>query len=162
MKRWIWIPVLLCLLTGCAAEETFETVADVWAEPTLPQPRSISVVLPGETAMPAMESSSGRVYLSSDYEIYLQTMAGGDLNATVEAMSGFSPEKLTMLTTEQDGSKRHEFVWAAAGEGGDFLGRGIILDDGNYHYTMTVLRSAQEAESSTVVWDGVFSSFRLV
>lgn len=149
----------LTLLTGCAAEETFETVADVWAEQTLPPPASISVALPGETALPVMESDSGRVYLCNDYEVYLQTVEAGNLDGTVRNMSGYPLDQLTVLTTSQDGMDRHEFVWACAGETGDWLGRGVVLDDGNYHYTMTVLRSAQSVENSQVVWDGVFSSF---
>ena len=153
--------LILALLTGCAADETFETVADVWADETLPPPASICVALPGETALPVMESDSGRVYLSNDYEVYLQTLEAGDLEASVKTMSGYSPDQLTMLTTTQDGMDRHEFVWACAGETGDWLGRGIILDDGNYHYTMSVLRSAEAVESSQVVWDGVFSSFHI-
>lgn len=147
------------LLTGCASQGTFETVADIWAEETLPQPASICVALPGETALPAMESDSARVYLSNDYEVYLQTVEAGDLEATVKTMCGYSPDQLTVLSTTQDGMDRHEFVWACAGETGDWLGRGVILDDGNYHYTMTVLRSVESVETSQVVWDGVFSSF---
>ena len=161
MRKWIWLGVLAALLCGCNAQETYETVSDVWAEEALPEPRSILVDLPGESALPVMEQSGGRAYVCNDYEIYIQTMAGGDLNTTVEAMSGFTPERLTVLTTSQGDVSRHEFVWATAGEGGDFLGRGVILDDGNYHYTLSVLRNAQNADSSAVVWDSVFSSFRL-
>ena len=159
----IFVPVLLtlALLTGCAAEETFETVADVWAEQPLPPPASISVALPGEAALPVMENDSGRVYLCNDYEVYLQTVEAGDLEATARNMSGYPTDQLTVLSTEQEGVKRHEFVWACAGETGDWLGRGVVLDDGNYHYTMTVLRSAESVETSQVVWDGVFSSFRI-
>jgi len=157
------VPVLLTLmlLVGCGAEETMETVADVWAEPTLPEPGSIRVALPGETALPVIESDNGRLYLCNDYEVYLQTMESGDLQQTIRTMSGHSPEELTVLTTTQDGMDRYEFVWASAGETGDWLGRGVLLDDGNYHYTMTVLRSADAVETSQVVWDGVFSSFRI-
>lgn len=151
----------LGLLSGCASEATFETVADVWADETLPPPASICVALPGETALPVMESDSGRVYLSNDYEVYLQTVEAGDLEGTVKSMSGYSPDQLTVLTTTRDGMDRHEFVWACTGETGDWLGRGVILDDGNYHYTMTVLRSAETLETSQVVWDGVFNSFRI-
>ena len=103
----------------------------------------------------------GRVYMASDYEIYIQTMEGGDLSATVETMTGFSMDDLTVVSTQQGDAQRHEFVWASAGEEGDLLGRGVVLDDGDFHYTMTVLRNAEKADSSQVVWDGVFSSFRL-
>lgn len=161
MRKRLPVLLVLLLLTGCGAEQTMETVADVWVEPTLPEPGSISVALPGETALPVIESDSGRVYLCNDYEVYLQTLESGDLPDTVRTMSGFSPEELTMVSTTQDGMNRHEFVWASAGETGDWLGRGVILDDGNYHYTMTVLRSAESVETSQVVWDGVFNSFRI-
>lgn len=162
MKKWICTMAAALLLTGCASQPTMETVADILTEPEKPAPRAISVALPGETAMPAMESEAGRLYVASDYEIWVQTMPGGDLDATVEAMSGFPASELTVITTESHGNTRHEFVWATAGEGGDLLGRGVVLDDGNYHYTMTVLRSAETAAKSPVVWDGVFASFKVV
>lgn len=161
MKLVAIIVSVLLLLCGCAAEETYETVMDVWEEVPAPEAKSICVDLPGESAMPVMESDGGRVYVSSEYEIYVQTMPGGDIGATIEEMSGHPQESLTVLSTMQDDAMRYDFVWATAGEGGDLLGRGIILDDGNYHYTMTVLRDADTVQSSTVVWDAVFSSFRL-
>lgn len=151
----------LLLLAGCAAEQTFETVADVWAQPELPEPGSICVALPGETALPVIESDGGRIYLCDDYEVYLQTVEGGDLSGTIQTMCGYSPEELTVLTTQQGGMDRYEFVWASAGETGDWLGRGVVIDDGTYHYTMAVLRDAASIETSQVVWDGVFSSFRI-
>ena len=161
MKLVAIIIAVLLLLCGCAAEETYETVLDVWEEQPLPEARSICVDLPGESAMPVMETDGGRVYVSSDYEIYVQTMTGGDIGATIEEMSGYPQETLTVLSTMQEDAMRYDFVWATAGEGGDFLGRGIILDDGNYHYTMTVLRDADTVQASAVVWDAVLSSFRL-
>ena len=161
VKRWIWIMAAMLMLSGCAAQETYETVMDVWQEQDSLAPRAILVDLPGESALPVMESDGGRAYVASGYEIYIQTMPSGELGATVEAMSGYPQEALTVMSIFQEDVMRHEFVWAAAGEGGDLLGRGIILDDGHHHYTMTVLRNADTAEKSPVVWDSVFSSFRL-
>lgn len=161
MKKWMWVVTLALLLTGCGTTEVMETVADTLLAPEPAHPRAISVILPGETAMPAMEGDMGRVYMASDYEIYIQTMEGGDLSATVETMTGFSMDDLTVVSTQQGDAQRHEFVWASAGEEGDLLGRGVVLDDGNFHYTMSVLRNAEKVDSSQVVWDGVFSSFRL-
>lgn len=161
MKLVATIAAAMLLLCGCAAEQTYETVLDVWQEQQEITPRAICVDLPGESAMPAMDSDGGRVYISSDYEIYIQTLPGGDIDATMQALSGYQREDLTVLSTMQEDTAKYEFVWATAGEGGDLLGRGIILDDGNYHYTMAVLRNADTAQKSAVVWDGVFSSFRL-
>lgn len=161
MKKWMAIGLLALLLSGCAAEETYETVADELVVAAMAQPRSISVELPGEAAVPAVEGESGRMYLCQDYEIYIQTMDAGDLNATIQTVSGYAREDLTVMETEQDSVKRYEFVWASAGEKGDRIGRGVVLDDGNYHYVMTVLRDAETTATSQVVWSDVFGSFSL-
>ena len=66
--------------------------------------------------MPAMESDGGRIYMSADYDICIQTLPGGDLQGTIAAVSGFSGADMTVMTTQDSGCRRHEFVWAAAGE----------------------------------------------
>lgn len=162
MKKWIVAGLLALMLCGCSAEETFETVADVWVTEAAAEKREVSVTLPGEAAVPAVESDSGRMYLCEDYEVYIQTMDAGDLNATIQTVSGYAAEDLTVMETEQDGVARYEFVWVSAGEKGERLGRGVILDDGNYHYVMSVLRDAETTKTSQVVWSEVFQSFRLV
>lgn len=161
MKKCCFLLLMILLLTGCRAEETFETVADELLLPVMAQPGHISVQLPGETALPAIENDNGRIYVCNDYEIVIQTMDAGDLEQTVKTLSGHSREDLTVMETFSDGVSRYEFVWAAAGETGDQTGRAVILDDGNYHYCMSVLRSTDAAEKSQVNWDQVFSSFSL-
>ena len=69
---------------------------------------------------------------------------------------------LTVLETRQGDIDRYDFVWTMAGETGDRLGRAAILDDGNYHYCMSVLRDAQNPKMSQIVWSDVFASFTLV
>lgn len=160
MRKWIVLLLMILLLTGCRAEETFETVADELVQPVMAQPGTISVQLPGETALPVIENDSGRIYVCNDYEIVLQTLPSGDLEETMNALSGYGREDLTVMETFVDGVSRYEFVWASAGETGDQAGRGVILDDGNFHYCMSVLRTA-ENEKSQVNWDQVFSSFTL-
>lgn len=159
MKKCFCLLLMILLLTGCGAEETFETVADEMALPVMAQPGSISVQLPGETALPVFENDNGRVYVCNDYEIVIQTLDAGDLEKTMQTVSGHERENLTVMETFSDGVSRYEFVWAAAGETGEQVGRGVILDDGNYHYCMSVLRDAQSGEKSQVNWDQVFSSF---
>ena len=149
------------LLSGCAAEETFETVADDWVAPVMAQPREISVRLPDNAVAPVLESDSEQVYLSEDYEIVIETLSSGDLNATVQSISGYGKDQLTVMETQWDGVSRYEFVWVSAGERGDRLGRAVILDDGDYHYCMSVLRDADATEMSQVVWSDVFNSFAL-
>ena len=159
VKRWIWMLFLAAMLCGCKAEETLETVSDEWMVPAMAQPREISVRLPENTVLPVMEQDGRKLYMGQNYEIMLETLASGDLNATICSVSGFEKEQLSILETRQADADRYDFVWTTTGEGGERLGRAVILDDGNYHYCMTVLRDAEE---SVVVWQDVFSSFALV
>lgn len=161
MKKGILVFLCGFLLAGCAAQQTVETVADEWVESVMAPAREIRVELPEEAAAPAAENADGRIYVCSDYEIQIQTLAGGDLDATIRAISGHSRENLTVISTRSDGLKRYDFVWTAAGERGDRVGRAVILDDGTYHYTMTVMRDADTVEESQIVWRTVFESFAL-
>lgn len=161
MKKWLLLLLMTGLLAGCGAEDTFETVADELVQPVMLQPRFVCVDLPGETALPVVENDNGRIYICNDYEIVLQTMDSGDLEETMEIMSGLGAEDMTVMETTSDGIRRYEFVWAAAGEGGDQTGRGVILDDGNYHYCLSVLRFADLPEKTQINWEDVFSSFCL-
>ncbi|MGM9550455.1 MAG: hypothetical protein ACI3V5_11520 [Faecousia sp.] len=162
MKK-VWILLVFSMfLWGCAREETMETVSDDIVQPVMAQPGEISVRLPDNAVAPVLESDSEQVYLSEDYEIIIETVSGGDLSATIQRLSGYPAENLTVMETERDGVKRYDFVWAAAGENGDLLGRAVILDDGSYHYCMSVLRDADTTETSQIVWRDVFESFRLI
>ncbi len=161
MKRFVWILMLALVLCGCGTRETMETIADEPVLPAMAQPREISVELPGEAALPAMESSAGRAYLGKDYEIYIQTLAAGDLDATVRVLSGYSREGVTLVETSQGDMKRYEFVWTSAGETGDRLGRAVVLDDGDYHYALSILRDEGTTATSQIVWNDIFASFGL-
>lgn len=162
MKKCCFLLLMMVLLAGCGAEETFETISDEWVQPVMAQPGHISVQLPGETALPVIENDNGRVYVCNDYEIVVQTLEGGDLEATLKTVSGLDREDLTVMETCADGISRYEFVWAAAGETGDQSGRAVVLDDGNYHYCLSVLRPAETSGKSQISWDQVFSTFCLV
>lgn len=159
-KLWV-IALLALLLTGCGSKEVMETVADEWVVPVMAQPLQITVDLPGEAAMPVSESDSGRLYLCQDYEIALQTLSSGDLDATLRSVTGHGKNELTVLETLRSGLPCYEFTWTCAGENGDRIGQGILMDDGNYHYVMTALWDADKTESMQVVWSEVFSSFGL-
>ena len=154
--------LLALLLSGCGAKETLETVADdIPLQPVLAQPAQISVRLPDNAVSPVLESDTQQLYFCEDYEIAIETRSSGDLSGTITALTGFAPEQLTVMHTSPEGVDRYEFVWAASGEDGDRLGRGVVLDDGSYHYCMSVLRDAENPKKSQVVWSDVFSSFAL-
>lgn len=160
-KLWIWL-VLALLLSGCGAKQTLETVADdIPAQPALASPAEISVHLPDNAIAPVLKNDLQQVYLCEDYEISVETRASGNLSGTITAISGYDPDRLTVMHTLQDGTDRYDFVWASAGETGERLGRAVVLDDGNYHYCMSVLRDAENTKMSQVVWSDVFDSFCL-
>ena len=159
MKRYLCALLCVLLLCGCKAEETLETVNDEWIVPAMAQPREISVRLPEDLVVPVLEQDGRRLYMGQNYEIMLETYASGDIGDTVRALSGYEKDQLTLLKTGQNDLDRYEFVWTAAGEKGDRLGRAVILDDGAYHYCMSVLRDAGD---TLVVWRDVFGSFSLV
>lgn len=160
MKRILLVLLMSLLLVGCAEAELGETVADVWQEAvTVAAPRETRLELPGEAVACAMESDTGRLYFGDGYEVMVQTLSSGDLDATIRALTGFDREDITVLQSQSD-PKRWEFAWASAGEGGERLGRGVVLDDGNYHYCLTVLQDADD-DDCQIIWSQVFNSFEL-
>ena len=158
MKRWLFflLPVLLC---GCRAEETLETVADEWMVPVMAQPREINVRLPDDLLAPVLEQDGQQLYMAENYELMLETQDAGDLSATLRNLTGYSKEDLTVVKTRQENADRYDLVWTTAGEQGERLGRAVILDDGEYHYCMSVLRDSGE---TAIVWRDVFASFSLI
>ena len=162
MKKIWMLAALALMLSGCAAKETFETVADQLVQTIMPSPRQTTVRLPDNAVAPVLESDSEQVYLCEYYELIIETMSSGDLNATVQSICGYDTEDLTIMQTQQGDVKRYDFVWASAGEKGERLGRAVILDDGSYHYCMSVLRDAEDTEKTQIVWRNVFNSFALI
>lgn len=151
---------LLMLLTGCAAEEVFETVTDEIIV-SAAAPREVRFDLAQEPVMPAMETDEGRLYLCGDYDVMLQTLPSGDLQGTVYQVSGFTPEELTLIQTGSGDVDIYEFVWTSATDAGQQIGRCTILDDGNYHYTLSATVDAELIEEYQEIWNGIFESFEL-
>lgn len=161
MKKIGFVFLAALLLAGCSQVETAETVADVWEEPiSVAAPREVRLELPGEAVACAMESDTGRLYFGDGYEVMVQTLTGGDLNGTIRELTGFDREDITLIQTQAESPQRWEFAWAAAGEGGERVGRGVVLDDGNYHYCLTVLQDADD-DDCQIIWSEVFNTFDL-
>ena len=160
MKRWVWLMAFAAMLTGCGAEETFETVMDEPVVAAMASPGKITVQLPPGTAAPVLETENQQIYVGDTYEIAVETLEGGDLDATLRALTGYPRDELTLLETQWENVTRYEFVWAAAGEEGDRLGRAVVLDDGAYHYCLSLVRDAA-VSSDTAAWNDLFGSFSL-
>lgn len=161
MKKQVVIALVALLLSGCGAAETFETISDEQVVPVSAEIREVFISLPPEAASPVLEDEEGCVYVCGDYEIYQQTLSAGDLSATARAVSGYDAEDLTMVKTMAGTHKRYDFVWATVADQGDRVGKGCILDDGNYHYVLTIVGDAQTAGEHQAVWQEVLDSFAL-
>ncbi len=160
-KIGAWI-LLAALLTGCGAQQTFETVADEQLLPVSAAIREISLSLPKEAGSPVMQTEEGsRLYLCDGYSLTVQTAEGGDLNRTLTAATGFTRQQLQILQTQRGDAKCYETVWTSAGESGPQVGRLCILDDGSYHYVLTAMAEEAVAGSLQQTWNGLFSSFGL-
>ncbi|MDO5401759.1 MAG: hypothetical protein Q4F17_12455 [Eubacteriales bacterium] len=162
MKKFVMLLLFVGLLSGCAAQETFETVSDPEVEVLAARPAELSVRLPDGAVAPVLEGELEQVYTAEDYEIILQTLPAGDLDRTVRTLSGYDREKLTVMETQKGSVTRYDFVWTSAGEQGDRLGRAAVLDDGQYHYCLSVLRDTETKQNTQIVWSDVFESFELV
>lgn len=160
MKRMAVILLCLCLLTGCSGE-VFETMGPVeHVSATAPNMRKMMLMLPGDAAV-LTASGNNTLYVCNDFSFAVQTLAGGDLNKTIQSVSGFEKADLTVMEKTCGDHKRYDFVWTAVGESGDILCRAAVIDDGNYHYCLTATAEAAGAGKVKDRWNHLFGSFCL-
>lgn len=160
LKKVILFIVLAFILSGCSTAN-FETVGNVdHTGQNSVLPRTIQLSLPPDAAV-LTASGTDMLYTCNDYTLSLQTFPAGDLDATVRNLCGFSAADVTLLHSQCDDHRRADWVWVAAGEGGDMLCRAAILDDGNFHYSLCVYAAADEAAELTELWNQLFASFCL-
>ena len=160
-KCWI-VLALTVMLTGCSAQQTFETVLDA-LEPVQPQMRQVQLSVPDDASVLAMSAAeTQRLYLCEGYTVTVQILSSGDLKSTFEEITGFGPEQLNPIKTQTQETVRYDCVWTAAGEGGDQVGRATVLDDGSYHYAVTVMADASVSGDLTGEWNDLFDSVKLV
>ena len=123
------------------------------------QMRQLQVELPKEAVTPTLQSAeTEKLYLCDGYTLAMQTMESGDLDDTLRTLTGFSREQLTVMETLRHGIKRYDCVWSAAGEGGDQVARAVILDDGSYHYAVTVMADFASAGDLADTWKSILDT----
>ena len=159
-KLWV-ILVFSLLLCGCSAEETFETVEDVYMEEQW-GPKNIEVAIPLNAKKTQLTSGEGSLYFCDGYELTTEIMAAGNLSETFGVLTGFPLDSLTLVETMQTDMARYECVWTAAGEGGDNVGRAVVLDDGNYHYCVTVMAQSSKAYDLQQTWKDLLGSIQII
>ena len=153
--------LMVVLLCGCAAQPTLEQVNDPWVE-VAANAGELEIRLPQEAAAPALYSpETGELYFCDGYVLMVQTFCGGDLDATMRQITGYAKDRLSYMETRNGNVDQYSCVWSSAGESGDQVGRCLILDDGSYHYTVTVMAEAETAGELAQTWQDLFGSVRL-
>ena len=161
VKKILFLLVVTVLLGGCGAQETFETVSDVASVQT-PEAKQVVLQLPADASVTVMENDDAdRIYLCDDYTLTVQTLPSGDLDRTVRELTGFSKDGLTVMQTSEGDITCYESVWTAAGEAEDQIGRVLVMDDGQYHYAVSVMAVSSRAGDLSSTWQEIFSSIKL-
>ena len=162
MKKIWWLLLTAVLLCGCSAQQIVETVSDEWLVSTMAPQKELSIKLPANASRTVMAAEDGaQLYFCDNYTLSVQTASSGDLDKTLRDLCGYSSRQLTLMETKLGGVKRYDWTWTSAGEGGVQVGRGAVLDDGNYHYCVTVMADEDSSGDLDTRWDSVFSSLGL-
>ena len=160
MKKWLVFCLCALLLAGCSRPEALETVNDTYVIPELPEAEKVSFWLPDGAALTVSEGA-GELYVCEDFTALVQVFSSGDLDATLRAVTGYGKERLELLGWKTAQGQHWECAWACAGEAGDQIARTLILDDGNYHYTLTLQAEAAKGGALALTWNDIFQTFEL-
>ena len=162
MKKLCVLLLFTVILSGCGAEETFEVVEDVIPAEPVAVPQQFFVSMPDEALTPTFQDDSGELYVCQDYTISKQILSSGDLEKTVNTLTGLSKEDIQIIQTFHENGDRYDLVWTAAGEDGLQLGRACILDDGNYHYVLSTLAEEETAGAMRDTLQDMYDSCKLL
>ena len=162
MKKLFGLLLITSMLLGCGAEETFEVVEDVIPVEPVAVPQQFFVSLPDEAMTPTFQGDGEELYVCQDYTISKQIQDSGDMEKTVNTLTGHSQEDIQIIKTFYDNCDRYDLVWTAAGEEGLQLGRACILDDGNYHYILSTLAGEDTAGQLRDTFQDMYDSCKLL
>ena len=163
MKKFLAILGVCTFLGGCASQQTFETLMDAYEVSVMAELQWVDLALPEDAVIETFEQDNvGKLYLCDGYSVAVQTMEAGDLNKTLYESTGFEKDQLAIMKTKWGNVTRYDYTWCATGEAEEQICRGILLDDGNYHYVVTVMADASKAGDLTATWQHILDSAKLV
>ncbi len=161
MKKMLCVLAVMLGLCGCSGPE-YETMADEYTPLPAQEKANVVIALAQEVETAAFGGDDSRSLTFCDgYTVCQETFDAGDLNKTLQTVTGYSRDQLTLLKQMQSGAVRYDFVFTCAGEGGSQICRGSILDDGNYHYVLTAMASEALSGALQGSWESLFSSYRI-
>ncbi len=161
MKKCVSIVLTLFFLTGCTGP-ALETLGSIPQRPSVEATAAqVLLELPQTAAADVFSGEGETLYTCEGYTIHMQTLPAGDLKATVKTLSGYDPQQLSVMESCSGGAQRYDFVWTAAAEQGELVGRAAVIDDGAFHYCLSVSAQAANAGQLGEEWNRLFSSFYL-
>ena len=160
MKYIALVLAMICILAGCTAEPTWETMKDELDQPAVHQEHE--VVMDTSASLLSMESEWGRIYLYEGFDVCIQIQESGDLGRTLQTVTGFQRDELMLVETSGGDFQRFDCAWSAMSADGQMVGRTILFDDGVHHYCITMTTQADHMAEVEDAWLGLITSIRIV
>ena len=151
------------LLSGCGAEPVYETIGNVWEndEPVF-APAGMEFAVPEDAHMEVVEGSSGeKIYRIGDWELWTGTYSAGDLSATMEEITGLESGNLTVISRRVGAYDCHETAWTTTGEDGTWVARTAVIEEGGYHYALSMMVPQEDADQLGSFFSQVLASVNL-
>lgn len=163
MKKWMVGVILLLsvVLCGCSNVKTFEVISDNIVDFPSPTPAKVHLRLPDDATLSVMNGSDGQSYEGDHYQIIVQTYPSEDLSQTLQLITGYSKNQLNVMEVTEDNLNKYLCAWSAVSEEGELVGRCAVLDDGRYHYCLSVLVDAQMSGEIREDIDAIFADYSL-
>ena len=162
MRILICVVLAVTMLSGCGQPRDFETMSDSYVQQELPQAHEVLLRLPEDATKAVFgDGDTGTLYLCDSYCIAVQTIPSGNLDATLREVTGYGRDRVQLWERKKGEISRFVCVWVSAGEGGDQTGKATILDDGNYHYVLSVMAPAEKAGELADTWQYLMDSFNI-
>ena len=160
MKKWIVSVMLMSavVLSGCSGVD-FEPMLDVYSPVEEVNPQNMQVQLPEDAALSVMSGDTGTLYYGENYEISLETYPSGNISQTLYNVTGRTLDELTVMEIPVAQGNSFRCGWSAADDEGERIGQCIIIDDGRYHYCLSVLADAEEADTLRPMIETVLNSY---
>ena len=158
MKKILGLLLVMVLLTGCD-RQVLETLSDAYEQPQIQPMRTLEVSLPEEAAVMTMSADTyDTIYLCEGYTVTTYIEPAGSLDRTLKTVTGYDSSRLTILETTRDGLACYQCAWSAAGEKEMQVGNAVILDDGTFHYAVSVMADASQAANLDATWQHILDS----
>ena len=157
--------MMVCLLTvllcGCSSTDSLEMINDHFETVPVAAPAMIHLDFPEEDNVTVAQGDGWCTYTADAYEIVVQTCASGDLNRTLQQITGYNKERLTVMEIPATNTNKYVCAWSTVSEEGEMVGRCTIIDDGVYHYCLSVLIDADVAGDIREDIDTIFATYSL-